>query len=85
MSLPEQYISFARIILFFSDRGGCSPLSPPAPYTDAISHRHSDVAALIHRVGQESSYLILLSSEVQPSKFLICRYMIYNESVHDII
>ena len=27
VSLPERYISFARIILFFSDRGDCSP--PP--------------------------------------------------------
>ena len=36
MSLPERYISVARI--FFSDRGGgCSPPSPPAPYADAIS------------------------------------------------
>ena len=25
MSLPEQYISFARIILFFSDRGAAAP------------------------------------------------------------
>ena len=43
VSLPERYISVARI--FFSDRGGggggggggCSPPSPPAPYADAIS------------------------------------------------
>ena len=35
VSLPERYISFARIILFFSDRAGCSPPSPPAPYADA--------------------------------------------------
>ena len=33
VSLPERYISFARIILFFSDRGGCSP---PAPYADEL-------------------------------------------------
>ena len=38
VSLPERYISFARIILFFSDRGGCSPPSPPAPYADAGSY-----------------------------------------------
>ena len=33
--MPERYISFARIILFFfSDRGDCSPPSTPAPYAD---------------------------------------------------
>ena len=33
VSLPERYISFARIILFFFRQGGLQPL-PPAPYAD---------------------------------------------------
>ena len=31
VSLPEWYISFARIILFFTDWGGCSLPPPPKP------------------------------------------------------
>ena len=37
MSLPERYISFARIILIFLRQGGCRPPpSPPAPYAEVI-------------------------------------------------
>ena len=39
VSLPERYISFARIILFFPDRGGCSPPSAPAPDADVGKER----------------------------------------------
>ena len=31
MSLPERYISFARIILIFFRKGGLQPLQPPRP------------------------------------------------------
>ena len=31
VSLPERYISFARIILFFSRQGGLQPPQPPRP------------------------------------------------------
>ena len=35
VSLPQRYISFARIILSFPRLGGLQPPSPPAPYADA--------------------------------------------------
>ena len=48
VSLPERYISFARIILFFPDRGGCSPPSPPAPNADGCPFRKPSLSFLRH-------------------------------------
>ena len=57
LSFPERCISFARIILFFSDRGSCSPPSPPAPYTDVYSSRKRIAAK--HRNKSLRSSLVI--------------------------
>ena len=38
VSLPERYISFAQIILFFFRQGGLQPPSSPAPYADGLGY-----------------------------------------------
>ena len=59
MSLPERYISFARILLIFFRKGGLQPLQPPASYADGFLKSYMSVFPLkIKRNGQRNEFKV---------------------------